>query len=206
MSLNLDLNSLGGTMALSAFVLFIIYRRFRRNFGRQRLRRWRLKFRIYLLAVIALILLPFAFFSAERALATAVGLGIGLTLGAWAAKHTRFLKDGDKLYYIPHTYTGIVVSALFFGRLIYRIVALSSSVASLAAMEAQGGNPGDFGGWSTIAHNPLTRGLFFILVGYYIYYYSYVLHESEHLKPGDWEQPPAPGNPPAGGNLPGKSG
>lgn len=203
MNLNLDLNSLVGSLMLSAFVLFIIYRRFRRNFGRQKLSRWRLKFRIYLLAVIGLILLPFAFFSAERALATAAGLGIGLALGVWAGKHTRFLRDGGQLYYIPHTYTGIVVSALFFGRLIYRFVVLSSSVASLATMEGQGGSPGDFGGWSTIAHNPLTRGLFFILVGYYIYYYSYVLHESEHLKPEDWEQPAA-ANSTAGGNLPDK--
>ena len=197
--MNLDLNHIIGTAFTVGIVLFIIYRRFRRNFGRQKLGRKRLKFRMYLLAVIGFLLLPGALFSSLSALATVAGLGIGVALALWAAKHTRFEKQDDTLYYIPHTYTGMVVSALFLGRIIYRFVVLSSSMTSMAMMDSAGASPGDFGGFSNISHNPGTRCIFYILVGYYVYYYWYVLHESEHLKPEDWEKPTPP--PSVGGNV-----
>ena len=200
--MNLDLNHLFGTALTFGLVLFFIYRRFRRNFGRQKLGRGRLKFRMYLLGGIGFLLLLGTLFSPLSALATVAGLVMGVALALWAAKHTRFEKEDDKLYYIPHTYTGMVVSALFLGRIIYRFVILSSSMGSLAFMDSAGASPGDFGGFSNISHNPVTRCIFYILVGYYVYYYWYVLHESEHLKPEDWEKPaPPPSAPTTGGNV-----
>lgn len=187
-----SLTHLIGTALTAALVLFMIYRRFRRNFGRQLLGRKRLTFRIWLLGIVGGLLLIPALFSPLRALASAVGLGIGVALALWAAKNTRFEKQDDKLYYIPHTYTGMVVSALFLGRIIYRFVVLSPSLFSVITIDAGATSPGDFGGFSTISNNPVTRGIFFILVGYYVYYYWYVLHESKHLKPEDWEQPAPP--------------
>ena len=197
--MNLDLNHLFGTALSVGLVLFFIYRRFRRNFGRQKLGRKRLKFRMYLLAVIGFLLLAGALFSSLSALATVAGLGIGVALALWAAKHTRFEKQDDTLYYIPHTYTGMVVSALFLGRILYRFVVLSSSMTSMAMIDSAGASPGDFGGFSSISHNPVTRCIFYILVGYYVYYYWYVLHESEHLKPEDREKKEEP--PKVGGNV-----
>ncbi|HEV2111028.1 MAG TPA: hypothetical protein VGT99_06725 [Gammaproteobacteria bacterium] len=193
------MNHITGTIVSVAIVLFFIYRRFRRNFGRQKLRPGRLKFRMGLLGVVGFLLLLPALFSPLRALATVVGLGAGIALAIWAAKHTRFEKQDDTLYYIPHTYAGMVVSALFLGRIIYRFLVLSPSLFAVATMDGGGASPGDFGGFSSISHSPLTRGIFFILVGYYVYYYWYVLHESKHLKPEDWEKKEEP--PKVGGNV-----
>jgi hypothetical protein len=186
-----DLNHFIGTALSFGLVLFFIYRRFRRNFGRQLLGRKRLKFRIWLLGIVGGLLFIPALFSPLRALATVVGLGIGIALALWAAKHTRFERQDDKLYYIPHTYTGMVVSALFLGRIIYRFVVLSPTLFSVVTIDASSTSPADFGGFSTISNNPVTRAIFFILVGYYVYYYLYILRESEHLKPEDWEKPAA---------------
>ncbi|HEU5398004.1 MAG TPA: hypothetical protein VFV77_01885 [Gammaproteobacteria bacterium] len=200
--MDLSLDHLLGTAISFGLVLFFIYRRLRRNFGRQKLGRSRLKFRLWVLGILGLLLVVPAFFSPLRALATLVGGGIGVGLAIWAAKHTRFEKQDDTLYYIPHTYTGMVVTALFLGRLLYRLVAVSHSAFSVAMMDTGGASPGDFGGFSAISSNPLTRIIFFILVGYYCYYYWYVLHESEHLKPEDWEQQaPPPPSPSVGGNV-----
>ena len=200
--MDLSLDHLLGSAISFGFILFIIYRRFRRNFGRQKLGRKRLKFRLWVFSILGLLLLLPALFSPLRALATAAGLGIGVGLALWAAKHTRFEKQDDTLYYIPHTYTGMLVTALFLGRLLYRMVVIGPSLFSLFMMDTAGASPGDFGGFSAISHSPLTRALFFILVGYYCYYYWYVLHESEHLKPEDWEQKaPPPSTPSVGGNL-----
>lgn len=200
--MHFDPNHLIQSLVFFGLVLFFLYRRFRRNFGRQKLRPGRLKFRISLLGMVGFLLLIPALFSPLRALATAAGLIAGIALAVWAAKHTRFEREDDTLYYIPHTYTGMVVSALFLGRIIYRIVFLTSSMASVATMDATSVSPWDFGGLSAITGNPLTRCVFYILVGYYVYYYWYVLHESEHLKPEDWEKPAPPASAPTtGGNI-----
>ena len=198
--MNLDLNHLFGTAVFFGLVLFFLYRRFRRNFGRQRLRRGRLQFRLWLLIALCLFLLPGIVYSALLALACLVGGAIGVSLGIWGAKHTRFEQQDGTLYYIPHTYAGMAVSALFLGRLLYRFVIPLFTGTSLISASLQSA-PGDFS-YSAFSHNPVTRAIFFILAGYYIYYYWYVLHESEHLKPEDWEKPaPPPSAPTTGGNI-----
>lgn len=191
-----------GTVLFFGLMLFFVYRRFRRNFGRQPLKRGKLKFRIWLLGIIGGLLLIPSFFSTLSLIATVAGLGMGVGLAVWAAKHTRFEKQDEKLYYIPHTYAGMVVTALFLGRLLYRIFVLTPSFLSVATLDAASVSPGDLGGFSAISHSPLTRCVFYILVGYYCYYYWYVLHESEHMKPEDWEQQaPPPPSPGVGGNV-----
>lgn len=186
-----DLNHIIEGIVIFGLMLFFIYRRFRRLFGRQKLNRGYLIFRVILLCIVgALLLLP-TIFSKELALATLVGLAIGIGLAIWAAKHTRFDQQDDTLYYIPHTYAGMVVSALFLGRIVYKIVAVSKSKLGIATMDATP-SISDFGGFSGLYHNPVTRLVFFILIGYYVYYYLYVLRESQHLKPEDWEKPASP--------------
>jgi hypothetical protein len=166
-----------GTVLTAALVLFIIYRRFRRNFGRQVLNRKRMIVRMTILSVVGLLLLPAALRSGEIALCIVTGLVIGILLGLWGAKNTRFEWHEDKLHYVPHTYTGMVVSALFLGRLLYRFVVVSSS--GFASFDASARAPTSAG---ALYQNPLTLGVFFVLIGYYLYYYSYVLWESKHLK------------------------
>ena len=178
-------------------VLFFLYRRVRRNFGRQKLRRGYMVFRMVVLCVVGALLLIPTLFSTQLALVTLLGAGVGVGLAVWAAKHTRFLNQDGVLYYLPHSYTGIVVTALFVGRFAYRFVVLSQGGYTLATTDTSMG-PGDFGGMGAIYHNPVTRLVFFVLIGYYVYYYWFVLHESKHLKPEDMEAPPA-GKP--GGNI-----
>jgi uncharacterized membrane protein YuzA (DUF378 family) len=45
---------------------------------------------------------------------------------------------------------------------------------------------------AVIGCSPLTVGIFYVLVGYYVCYYSLVLWKSKHLKPEDIESAPAP--------------
>ncbi|MCX5792846.1 MAG: hypothetical protein NTY45_11635 [Elusimicrobia bacterium] len=167
-----------GTAVSSGVVLFFIYRRFRHTFGRQLLRRGRLKLRLGLFAAAGAVLLAHALFSAAGALAGAAGLGIGAGLAVWAARHTRFQEEDGKLYYVPHTYTGMVVSALFLGRILYRFAARFSAGQSGLAGVAAGG----FGSFSSASQNPATLSIFFVLAGYYAGYYYYLLRESGSLK------------------------
>jgi hypothetical protein len=175
-------------LAFAALLVFIIYRRFRRNFGRQALRPARMVVRIALFSVIGLALLSkTALRSWEFGAAAACGIAIGVTLAVYAAKRTRFEKHDDGLHYIPHTVTGVAIFALFIGRLGYRLVELYSyhdaGAAGTSGRVANGFAP------ASMVQSPLTLGLFFVLIGYYVYYTGHLLWKSKRLGPQDFETP-----------------
>jgi hypothetical protein len=173
---------------LAALVIFMVYRRFRRNFGRQLLRPTRMTVRLSILCVLALTLAPAALHGGGYAAAEAVGAALGVALALWGASRTRFVRDGERLFYIPHTYTGMAVSALLLGRIVYRFVELYPSglpVPGNSATDGQG----------PMVKTPLTAGLFFVLIGYYVCYYGRVLWKSRHLTPADLEASATPPEP-----------
>lgn len=168
-----------GPYLVAALVVFVVYRRLRRSFGRQVLSPKRMGIRITLLAVIGCMvgfvvlrsgLNPAAFLGAMIA-----GGAAGAALGVWGANHTRFEYFRGVLNYVPHTYTGIAVSLLFLGRLAYRLVEIYGHGHS----SPPAGSP---------IRSPFTVGVLFVLVGYYVCYYSLVLRKSKHIKPEDMEE------------------
>ena len=169
--------------AIAGLAVLLIYRRFRRSFGRQPVRPARMWIRLALLILLGCSLLPAAFRSGQFLLAELAGALAGLALGFWGARHTRYATYEGQLHYVPHTYTGVAVSLLFIGRLVYRGV----------EWYAENGAPG---GASAVAppmmKSPLTVGLIFAVVGYYVCYYAMVLWKSKRISPEDLEAVPTP--------------
>jgi hypothetical protein len=178
-----------GPFLFAALVVFAVYRRLRRSFGRQLLRPRRMTIRIVLLMVLGCALIPSAGRSVQFLTAELVGAALGIALGLWGAKRTRFMKDGERLYYIPHTYTGIAVSLLFLGRLVFRLVQVYTGVHAPHTANSLGASQ-PFSSQSMV-RSPLTVGIFFVLIGYYVCYYSWVLWKSKHLDSADIEVAPA---------------
>ncbi len=174
---------------MAALVVFAVYRRLRRTFGRQLLRPTRMKIRIVLFVVIGCALLPAALRSPASLGAELAGLVVGVALALWGADRTRFLMYDNQLHYVPHTYTGIAVSLLFLGRLVYRLVQVYTGVHIAPA--AGGGDPGQAFNGASMFRSPLTLGSVFVLIGYYACYYGLVLRKSKHIKPEDVEVAPA---------------
>jgi hypothetical protein len=171
-----------GTLLLSALIVFAIYRRLRRSFGRQPLRPGRMAFRMVLLGLIGAVLAPAALRSGAFAGAAAAGLAAGVSLAFWGASQTRFEQAGTQRYYVPHTYTGIAVSLLFIGRVAFRLLqayGLTRGAQGQAATLGSGGY-----GYGYVS-SPLTLGLFFVLMGYWVCYLGLLLWKSKHLKPGE---------------------
>jgi len=175
-----------GPYLIAAFAVLVIYRRLRRSFGRQRLRPASMGIRLAILGIVGASLLPMALKSADFFTAVVTGILFGVALGLWGASRTRFENVGATLYYLPHTYTGIAVSLLFFGRLVYRVVQVYAAVGGPSA-DTAGPAPGFAAG--SMVSSPFTLGLLFALVGYYVCYYSLVLWKSKHLKAEDIEVP-----------------
>jgi hypothetical protein len=174
-----------GPPLFAVLVVFLVYRRLRRNFGRQPLRPVRMRVRIALLAIIGCALLPMALRSAQYLSAELGGLLAGIGLALWGAHRTRFQMVEGRLHYLPHTYTGIAVSLLFLGRLVYRLVQFYSIAHT--GHDGVADNPAQAFAPGSMVRSPLTVAILYVLIGYYVCYYSLVLYKSKHLKPEDAE-------------------
>ena len=165
-----------GPFLIAALVVFVIYRRLRRSFGQQLLRPVRMQVRIVLLLIVGCLLLPVALRSGLFAAAVLGGTACGVALAWWGAARTRYLRLDGKTYYVPHTYTGIAVSLLFLGRLVYRLLQVyggTQASHAAAATADQAFAP------AAMVQSPLTVAMFFVLMGYYVCYYSAVLWKSK---------------------------
>lgn len=167
---------------VGALVVWAIYRRVRRSFGRQAVSPVRLRLRICVLGLIGVLLL---FASArESALVASLlgGAACGAALGYIGLRHTKFEVGPQGRFYTPHTYMGLLVTALFIGRILFRVL---PGVAAASATRPADANP-----LHGAASNPATLATFGVLMGYYLCYYVGVLWNNAREAP----RPGAPAN------------
>ncbi len=155
----IDASNLPKMAAVTAIVAFGVYRRVRRNIGRQILTAQRQYVRMGVISVLCLLL---AFLKPLQPTAVAYiasGLLVGAVIGWFALRHTEFAATAEGYFYTPHLYIGIAVTALFIGRLLYRMVLVYDAVGNTAT-----------GGPSPADSNPLTLGILFLTASYYVVY------------------------------------
>ena len=156
------------SVLLAAFLAWAILRRVRRSFGRQPVQPARIWFRIGALTLAGgLIVATSAARDARVFEALIAGLACGSALAYVGLRHTRFEVTPEGRFYTPHTYIGLAVTALFLGRLLYRVFYVSYG-ANAMADTAQ--NPA-----LVYQRSPLTVGIFAVLVGYYLLFNAGVL-------------------------------
>jgi len=156
-------------LALSVpLILLSLYRRFRRNFGRQPVMRKRMIVRIVILAIAAVAILTSVTQTAPFIEAAAAGFAAGIALAFVGLRLTTFEATPEGEFYTPNVYLGVTLSALLIGRLIYRFVIITPTMQD--ATRAAPGNPYD-----SFQRSPLTLALFTLLIGYYVTYSAGVL-------------------------------
>ncbi len=156
----LNSSNLATTAAVTAIVAFGIYRRVRRNIGRQPLIARRQIFRMVIFTLICGLL---AFLHPLQPVAEAYmgsGFLVGVVVGWFALRHTEFEATPQGYFYTPHLYIGIAVTALFVGRILYRVALLYGMTGAGSAATPVPASDG----------NPLTLGILFLTASYYIVY------------------------------------
>jgi hypothetical protein len=134
-----------------------IYRRIRRNIGRQPLRPVRISISITLLTLVSVLFFGLARRSPPLLLGIGGGLLLGALLGFVGLRLTRFETTDAGHFYTPSTPIGIALSLLFLGRMLYRFWMIRDAVA------APNGPPP--------FQSPLTFFIFGLIAGYYLVYY-----------------------------------
>jgi hypothetical protein len=174
---------------IAALVVWSVYRRLRRSFGKQRVMPVSMGIRIGILLLVGALLLPSALRSSSYLEALAIGAVAGIALAWWGASRTRYLREAGQMFYVPHTYTGLAVTLLFLGRLVYRGLQIYG-LQNAAHGAASGSAPASLS--ASMVSSPSMVGLFYVLVGYYVCYYSAVLWKSKHLTAEELAVEPAP--------------
>lgn len=150
------------TIAIAVLVPLIawrIYKRVRRNIGRQRSRLWRHWDGTVLCPLLLAIVALGAMRSMEAEGALLGGVAVGVALGICGVRLTRFEQDGASFYYTPNPYLGVGLSLLLVGRVIYRFFEL---------WQLQGGMPPPAS--PDFTRSPLTLAIVGIVFGYYAAY------------------------------------
>lgn len=154
---------------IAALVTWAIYRRLRRSFGRQRVRDALMWLRIGILTAAAAAITAASAHDVRLLAALLAGIACGAALGYAGLRYTRFEVQADGRFYTPHTYLGVAVSTLFFGRLLYRFLAVYDGTLPGAAAGH---------GFAAYQGSPFTLAVFGALVGYYVLYYLGVLQRT----------------------------
>lgn len=155
---------------VAALVVWRVYRRMRRSFGRQRVRDGYMWFRIGLFSLVTVLLSLTIARDLSVLAGLLAGIACGAVLGYVGLRHTKFEVTPEGRFYTPHTYIGLAVSALFLGRLLYRFLEMYN-----------GGMPTPAAGQglaTAYQHSPFTMAVFGVLVGYYVLYYLGVLQRT----------------------------
>jgi hypothetical protein len=162
-------------IVIGCFILFAVYRRVRRNIGRQPVRPARMRSRMLLLTVVGALIALGATRDFNLLGAVLAGLLAGAALGWFGLQHTQFENTGQGQFYTPHTYIGLFVSLLLIGRIAYRLLSILPSMHAAAQADQ---NP-----FAAFQRSPLTLAIFGVLIGYYVCYYAGVLRASKKVPP-----------------------
>jgi hypothetical protein len=169
-------------LAFAALLIWVMYRRVRRSFGPQPVRRRALMFRAGLFTVLAALILIFSPHSPELMGTVLGGILAGLLLGYVGLRHTRFETTDKGRVYIPHTYIGLFVTSLLIIRLAIRYVPIYMNSQPYPASD----DP-----WAAYQRNPLTLAVFGLVVGYYVFYNIGILRRSADPALATTQAPPA---------------
>lgn len=144
-------------------IVWRLYARTRRNFGRQPIQPKRMWTRVAIFSAITLLVAAQGIIDPRLAEGLTAGLAGGGVLGIVALKLTRFEIDGQNDCYFPNPWLGLGLTALLLGRLLFRLMMLYPQMSQATE------------GHAAYQRSPLTMAILGLLLGYYIAYYAGLL-------------------------------
>lgn len=173
-------NAPSGIIIFAGFMAWGMYRRIRRNIGRQKLRPGRIIASLVILCLVSMLILGVNGRFPGLALGCAGGMLAGMAFALLGLRHTKFETTEEGHFFTPNTYIGLALSALLLGRLLWRMSAQGPAFAGdPQAMQDHPGmqNPQAF-------QSPWTMFIVGLNMGYYLAYYIGLFIHTHDKKPG----------------------
>jgi hypothetical protein len=152
---------------LAGLFAWSIYRRVRRNIGRQKLHPRRAITSIIILSIVSVLIVGTSLHNTRLLLGFGGGLLPGALLGFAGLRLTRFETTDEGHFYTPNTHIGVALSLLLAGRIAYRFMILSNDATAT-------NHPPPM-------QSPLTSFIFGLTAGYYIVYQTGLFIHSRSL-------------------------
>jgi hypothetical protein len=149
---------------VASFLVWRVYRRFRRSIGRQPVQPRRMVAGIIVFSLLLLGASVPALLNTKLLIGLGCGVLLGVPLALVGLLLTRFETTPEGHFYTPNTYIGVGLSVLFVGRLAYRIMVLYGHAQAFTNIQQP-----------SIMQSSLTLFMFALLASYYIAYYAGVL-------------------------------
>ena len=162
---------------IAVLVGWRVYARIKRMVGRQRLSRVRPWVTLCLFPLLVAFLLLASASHPTAAFGLLGGVAVGLVLGVYALRRTKFEQTPAGLFFTPNARVGIALSLLLVARISYRVAQVWLTSGALQQ------------GSSDFARSPLTLVIFGTLAGYYIAYAIGLLRWKRRVSGAS---PPAP--------------
>ncbi|HEX5305158.1 MAG TPA: CcdC protein domain-containing protein [Dyella sp.] len=162
-------------------MVLVVWRRVRRQFGLQPIRRGRMLARVVAFAALGALMVIFSLARPPLLEGLLGGAVAGVLLGVVGLRLTRFERQADGSDgYVPHPWIGALLTALLLGRLAWRLLVVMPSMPVSVSSAAP-----------AFGYSPLTLALFGLLVGYYVAYGSGLLVHHRRFERA--QAAPAPG-------------
>jgi hypothetical protein len=170
------------TMAISVPLTgFLVYRRFKRTFGKQPIKRRSMIGRSVVLSFIALVLVV-TMPTLPMFAAAAGGLLFGTLAALYGFKKTVFDITEQGRFYTPDKWVGLAMTSIFLGRMVSRLLVLQQ----VGAFDPADGPP------AQLPRSPLTTGAFWLWSVYYVVFFALVLRHDSRATPSPVKAPDAP--------------
>ena len=118
-----------------ALFLFVIVRKITRAKEFQKVTNGGAIFRIVVFSLVAIMMMWFALLNPITFLYDFIGMGIGVTLFYWAAKHSVFENREGVVFYRTNVWIELIVITLFLSRFVYRYLFLDTGIRKAYTVE-----------------------------------------------------------------------
>ena len=146
-------------LGVGALILWRFYSRMRRMIGRQQLSNVRPWITVAVFPLLTVLLVSLSLGKPQSLLGLVAGLIVGIGLGVYGFRVTKFEVTPQGLFYTPSAHVGIALSLLLAGRILYRLIQISGFSGTTPPPP-----PANY------ATTPLTLLIFGTLAGYYATY------------------------------------
>ena len=147
-----------GTLVFGGLIAWGIYRRVRRNIGRQPLRPNRIIISLVILTLVTILVLAGALQFPKLLLGVGGGILLGGALGFAGLRLTKFETTDQGHFFVPNMYIGLALSLLLVGRVLYRLYMFHDAMTA------------SYSGQPQLFQSPLTYFILGLTIGYYFVY------------------------------------